>query len=79
MRFRLRILGVPALVDFEPLYTTCRAETVARFVAERYALPLPLDCRMLNRGFNDVYLIVTATDERYVFRLSHHRARRRGR
>jgi Ser/Thr protein kinase RdoA (MazF antagonist) len=30
---------------------------------------------MLNRGFNDVYLIVTATDERYIFRLSHHRAR----
>jgi Ser/Thr protein kinase RdoA (MazF antagonist) len=30
---------------------------------------------MLNRGFNDVYLVVTATSERYVFRLSHHRAR----
>ena len=30
---------------------------------------------MLNRGFNDIYLVVTATDERYVFRLSHHRAR----
>ncbi len=30
---------------------------------------------MLNRGFNDIYLVVTATGERYVFRLSHHRAR----
>jgi Ser/Thr protein kinase RdoA (MazF antagonist) len=30
---------------------------------------------MLNRGFNDVYLVVAATGERYVFRLSHHRAR----
>jgi len=30
---------------------------------------------MLNRGFNDVYLIVTDANERYVFRLSHHRAR----
>lgn len=30
---------------------------------------------MLNRGFNDVYLVVTASSERYVFRLSHHRAR----
>ena len=30
---------------------------------------------MLNRGFNDIYLVVTATNERYVFRLSHHRAR----
>jgi len=30
---------------------------------------------MLNRGFNDVYMVVTATNERYVFRLSHHRSR----
>lgn len=63
------------MVDFEPLYTTARAESVAHFVAEHYALPPPLDCRMLNRGFNDLYLIVAANGERYVFRLSHHRAR----
>ncbi len=63
------------MVDFEPLYTTCRAEAIAAFVAEHYALALPLNCRMLNRGFNDIYLLVTATNERYVFRLSHHRAR----
>jgi Ser/Thr protein kinase RdoA (MazF antagonist) len=63
------------MVDFEPLYATCGAEAIARFVAARYALPAPLDCRMLNRGFNDTYLIVTAAGERYVFRLSHHRAR----
>jgi Ser/Thr protein kinase RdoA (MazF antagonist) len=48
---------------------------VAQFVAERYALRPPLNCRMLSRGFNDVYLVVTATNERYVFRLSHHRSR----
>jgi Ser/Thr protein kinase RdoA (MazF antagonist) len=30
---------------------------------------------MLNRGFNDIYLVTAATSERYVFRLSHHRAR----
>jgi Ser/Thr protein kinase RdoA (MazF antagonist) len=48
---------------------------VAQFVAERYALALPLNCRMLNRGFNDVYLVATGTGERYIFRLSHHRAR----
>jgi Ser/Thr protein kinase RdoA (MazF antagonist) len=63
------------LVDFEPLYTTARAEAVAHFVTEHYALPPPLDCRMLNRGFNDLYLIVAANSERYVFRISHHRAR----
>jgi Ser/Thr protein kinase RdoA (MazF antagonist) len=64
-----------ALVDFEPLYATSRAEAVAQFVAEHYALSRPLECRMLNRGFNDAYLVVTATGERYVFRLSHHRMR----
>jgi Ser/Thr protein kinase RdoA (MazF antagonist) len=63
------------LVNFEPLYTTCRAEAIARFLAEHYSLALPLTCRMLNRGFNDTYLVITATSERYVFRLSHHRAR----
>ena len=31
------------MVDFEPLYTTSRADTVAQFVAERYELALPLD------------------------------------
>ena len=63
------------MLDFDPLYTTCRAEAIARFVSEHYALPAPLDCRLLNRGFNDVYLVIAASDERYVFRLSHHRAR----
>lgn len=63
------------MVDFDPLYTTSRAEAVAQFVAEHYALSPPLNCRMLNRGFNDVYLVVAATGERYLFRLSHHRAR----
>src|ERR1700754_2603577 len=67
--------GALTLVDFEPLYTTCRSQAIAAFVTEHYALRLPLSCRMLNRGFNDIYLVVTATNERYVFRLSHHRAR----
>ncbi|MGC2087721.1 MAG: phosphotransferase [Bradyrhizobium sp.] len=63
------------MADLEPLYTTCRAETIGRFVVEHYPLPAPLACRMLNRGFNDNYLITAASGERYVFRLSHHRAR----
>lgn len=48
---------------------------MARFLEKHYALALPLNCRMLNRGFNDVYSVVSADDQRYVFRLSHHRAR----
>lgn len=63
------------MADLEPLYTTCRAEAIARFVSEHYALAAPLDCRMLNRGFNDNYLLTDAAGETYVFRLSHHRAR----
>jgi Ser/Thr protein kinase RdoA (MazF antagonist) len=63
------------VVDFDPLYTTSRVEAVARFVEEHYELSPPLDCRMISRGFNDVYLVVAATGDRYVFRLSHHRAR----
>jgi len=63
------------VVEFESLYTTSRANSVADVVAKHYALPAPLDCRMLNRGFNDVYLITAADGTRYVFRLSHHRAR----
>ncbi|WP_316234081.1 phosphotransferase enzyme family protein [Bradyrhizobium sp. SZCCHNR1098] len=61
--------------DFEPIYTTTGAESVGRFVATHYALSEPLACRLMNRGFNDVYLITSATGARYVFRLSHHRAR----
>lgn len=63
------------MADLEALYTTCRAETIGRFVSEHYTLPAPQDCRMLNRGFNDTYLLTAAGDERYVFRLSHQRAR----
>ncbi|GLH82412.1 aminoglycoside phosphotransferase [Bradyrhizobium sp. SSBR45G] len=61
--------------DFEPIYTTTGAESVGRFVATHYALSEPLACRMMNRGFNDVYLVTAAGGDRYVFRLSHHRAR----
>ncbi|CCD90538.1 putative Phosphotransferase enzyme family [Bradyrhizobium sp. ORS 375] len=61
--------------ELEPIYTTTGAESIGRFVAARYALPEPLACRLMNRGFNDVYLITSASGARYVFRLSHHRAR----
>jgi hypothetical protein len=62
------------LTDFEPLDST-RFEGVASFVESRYPLAPPLRCRMLSRGFNDIFSVVAATGERFVFRLSHHRAR----
>ena len=61
--------------DFETLYSTARPEAVAKFVESRYPLAGPLRCHMLNRGLNDVYLIAAATGERFVFRISQHRAR----
>jgi Ser/Thr protein kinase RdoA (MazF antagonist) len=63
------------LLDFEPLYSTAREDAVARFLARNYSLGEPLSCRMLHRGFNDIYLVVIPNGERYVFRLSQHRAR----
>jgi len=64
-----------SMIDFDPLYSTPQVEAVARFINKHYPLARPLSCRMLQRGLNDVYLVVTATGERYVFRLSHRRAR----
>ena len=61
-------------LDFDPVYSTPLEEAAARFISEHYALAAPVDCRMLNRGFNDIYL-VKAAEDRYVFRLSHRRAR----
>ena len=61
--------------DFEPLYSTPRPEAVAKFVERHYPVAGPLNCRMLNRGLNDVYLVVAADGRRFVFRLSQHRVR----
>ncbi|MBR0751707.1 phosphotransferase [Bradyrhizobium jicamae] len=61
--------------DLEPIYSTTRMESVAQFVTAHYPLPLPLDCRMVNRGFNDTYALTATDGTRYMFRLSHHRAR----
>ncbi len=53
-----------------------RARTPSpELLAERYDLALPLECLLLNRGFNDIYRVATATGERRIFRLSHRRAR----
>ena len=56
-------------------YSTAAAPAVAEFVAARYDLPGPLDCSLLNRGFNDTFLVSTPHDGRYVLRLSGERRR----
>ncbi|WP_064686260.1 phosphotransferase enzyme family protein [Rhizobium bangladeshense] len=65
------------MLDFDPQYSTPRIETIGRFIDKHYDLPGPVHCRMLQRGLNDVYLVMTSTGDRYVFRLSHHRSRGR--
>ncbi|KAA0701162.1 kinase [Neorhizobium sp. P12A] len=63
------------MLDFRPLYSTPQPDAVAEFIEKNYAIEGPISCRMLQRGLNDVYLVVGKNTERYVFRLSQHRAR----
>lgn len=63
------------MLDFEPQYSTPRIEAIGRFIDKHYGLPGPVNCRLLNRGLNDTYLVVDGSGERYVFRLSHRRSR----
>jgi Ser/Thr protein kinase RdoA (MazF antagonist) len=63
------------MLDFDPLYSTSQIRSIERFIDEHYALEAPVSCRLIQRGLNDVYLASAGSSERYVFRLSHHRAR----
>jgi Ser/Thr protein kinase RdoA (MazF antagonist) len=63
------------MVDFLPIYSTSRADAVADFVTLHYAISTPVQCRLLNRGLNDVYRLTAASGNSYIFRISHHRAR----
>ncbi len=56
-------------------YATASAEAVAAFVDAYYDLRGPLACTLLHRGFNDSYALRTDAGERFVLRLSGHRAR----
>lgn len=63
------------MLDFDPLYSTPQVKSVENFIDRHYALGAPVVCRLLQRGMNDVYLVEVGGVERYVFRLSHNRAR----
>jgi len=56
-------------------YSTATAESVGDFLATRYALPSPLQCSLLRRGFNDSFEVLDANGQRYVLRLSCRRTR----
>jgi Ser/Thr protein kinase RdoA (MazF antagonist) len=67
--------GTPTMLDFDPIYSTPQIEAIEQFINKHYALGGPVSCRLLQRGLNDVYLANGSNSERYVFRLSHQRAR----
>jgi Ser/Thr protein kinase RdoA (MazF antagonist) len=56
-------------------YSTPRAGAVAHYVAARYAMPGPLECSLLQRGFNDSFEVRSNDGQRTVLRLSSWRAR----
>jgi Ser/Thr protein kinase RdoA (MazF antagonist) len=57
-------------------YSTATADSVGDFVTTRYALPGPVECSLLRRGFNDSFEVLDANGQRYVLRLSCRRTRR---
>jgi len=65
----------PHLAILPVSYATASAEAAASLIAEYYALRGPLTCALLHRGFNDSYSVNTEAGERFVLRLSGHRAR----
>jgi len=60
---------------FPVLYSTPLAEAVAQFVSVQYDLPGPLACRLLTRGWNDVFEIHPNGGARSIVRISKRRAR----
>jgi Ser/Thr protein kinase RdoA (MazF antagonist) len=56
-------------------YSTATADSVGDFLATRYALPSPVKCSLLRRGFNDSFEVLDANGQRYVLRLSCRRMR----
>ena len=66
---------IDGLIPLPVSYATASAEAVASLLAAHYDLRGPLTCALLNRGFNDTYAVVTDAGERFVLRLSGHRAR----
>jgi Ser/Thr protein kinase RdoA (MazF antagonist) len=63
------------MLDFHPQYSTSKVADIEKCIDQTYDLGAPVSCRLLQRGFNDVYLATTPGEDRYVFRLSQRRAR----
>src|ERR1700712_734296 len=57
------------------VYSMPRAQSVADFLATHYDLPGSIACKLLRRGWNDIFEVRTGGGERFVFRISKRRAR----
>ncbi|MDR5823657.1 phosphotransferase [Caballeronia sp. LZ043] len=56
-------------------YSTIDGDALGGFIASAYAFDAPFTCRLLRRGFNDVYLLRFADGHKKIARLSSRRAR----
>ncbi|MFN6984443.1 MAG: kinase, partial [Rhizobium oryzihabitans] len=51
------------MIDFYPLYSTPQSEAIEDFINRHYELKRPVSCKLLQRGFNDVYLVTVNDSE----------------
>lgn len=54
------------------VYATAASASIAEIVTKLYGLKGDIQCELLNRGFNDTFLVRSSEREKYVFRLSQH-------
>ena len=64
-----------ATPSFPVVYSTPRADAVANFVSTHYDLPESIECKLLHRGFNDTFEVLTSGGGHFIFRISARRAR----
>jgi Ser/Thr protein kinase RdoA (MazF antagonist) len=63
-------------VDSLPVvYSTPSTAAVVDFVLMHYDLPKSIECKLLNRGWNDIFEVGIKGGERFIFRLSKRRLR----
>ena len=56
-------------------YSTADAQAAADFAGAQYDLPGPLECSLVNRGFNDTFAVHAPSHGRFLLRLSGKRRR----
>jgi len=61
--------------SLQVVYSTPSAAAVSDFVSKHYHLPNSIECKLLYRGWNDIFEVRTNDDARFIFRISKRRAR----